>query len=148
MAERPRKKLLLNSTIYFMFLPLIQRPTPPKQWNCASPTPPVRPTSPPYYHPSRPPVFGWLLHVKSSIGGHLRPWFILYFIFFCRSICRPKQWDSVPLRAPCPARLRSNTPYRFRQLSGDCCLKPPNGGHLRPEPGASLYFFLRPIPTL
>jgi len=74
-------------------------------------------------------------------------YFILYI--FCRSIRRPKQWDGLPPRAPCPARLRSNTPptasadYRV-----DCCLKSPNGGHLRPGPGASLYFFVRPIPTL
>ena len=74
-------------------------------------------------------------------------YFILYI--FCRSIRRPKRWDGVPPRAPRPARLRSNTPptasadYRV-----DCCLKSPNGGHLRPGPGASLYFFVRPIPTL
>ena len=74
-------------------------------------------------------------------------YFILYI--FCRSIRRPKQWDGLPPRAPCPARLRSNTPptasadYRV-----DCCLKSPNGGHLRPGPGASLYFFVRPILTL
>ena len=75
----------------------------------------------------------------------------VYFILhiFCRSIRRPKRWDGVPPRAPCPARLCSNTPptasanYRV-----DCCLKSPYGGHLRPEPGASLYFFVRPIPWL
>jgi hypothetical protein len=66
-------------------------------------------------------------------------YFILYI--FCRSICHPKRWGGVPPRAPCPARLCSTTPptgsadYRV-----DCCLKSPNGGHLRPEPGASLYF--------
>ena len=32
------------------------------------------------------------------------------FIFFCRSIRRPKRWDGVPPHATCPARLRSNTP--------------------------------------
>jgi hypothetical protein len=68
---------------------------------------------------------------------------VVYFIFFlfrC-SIRHPKRWDGVPPRAPCPVGLRSNTPptasanYRV-----DCCLKSPNGGHLRPEPGAFLYF--------
>ncbi len=74
-------------------------------------------------------------------------YFILYI--FCRSIHHPKQWDGDPPRAPRPARLRSNTPptastnYRV-----DCCLKSPNGSHLRPELGASLYFFVRPIPRL
>jgi hypothetical protein len=73
----------------------------------------------------------------------------LYFIFFRRSIRRPKRWDGVPPRAPRLARLWSNTPptgsanYRV-----DCCLPSSNGGHLRPEPGAALYFFVRPNPTL
>ena len=35
-------------------------------------------------------------------------YFILYI--FCQSICRPKRWDDVPQRAPCPACLRSITP--------------------------------------
>ena len=124
-----------------MFLPLIQRPTPPKQWNCASPAPFACRTFPPYSPLSQPPVFGWLLRLQSSTGGHLRPWCILCFFLFCCSIQHPKRWDGVPSRAPCPARLRSNTPptasanYRV-----DCCLKSPNGNHLRPEPGASLYF--------
>ena len=106
-------------------------------------------TFPPYYPPLRPPVFGWLLRLKSSTGGHLRPQCILYFIFFLHSICHSKRWDGVPPCAPRPARLRSNTPptssadYRV-----NCCLKSPNGGHLRPEPGTSLYFFVGPIPTL
>ena len=74
-------------------------------------------------------------------------YFILYI--FCRSICRPKRWDGVPPCAPRPARLCSTPPptgsanYRV-----DCCLPSSNGGHLRPEPGAALYFFVRPIPTL
>ena len=74
-------------------------------------------------------------------------YFILYI--FCRSICRPKQWDNVPPRAPRPAHLHSNTPpTAFADYRVDCCLKFPNSGHLRPEPGASLYFFVCPILTL
>jgi hypothetical protein len=125
----------------FMFLPLIQCPTPPKQWNYASPTPPARCTFPPYYPPLRPPVFGWLLCLQSSTGGHLRPQCILYFIFFHHSICHPKQWDSVPPRAPRPACLRSITPPTgSANYWVDCCLKSPKGGHLSSEPGASLNF--------
>ena len=75
----------------------------------------------------------------------------VYFILniFCQSIRHPKRWDGVPPRASRPARLCSNTPptssadYRV-----DCCCSSPNGGHLRPEPGATLYFCVRPIPTL
>ena len=132
-----------------MFLPLIQRPTPPKQWNCASPVPPACRTFPPYYPPLRPPVFGWLLCLKSSTGGHLRLRCILYFIFFCRSIRCPKRWDGVPPCTPCPAHLRSTTPpTASANYLVDFCLKSPNGGHLRPEPSTSLYFFVHPIPTL
>ena len=127
-----------------MFLPLIQHPTPPKQWNCASPAPPARRTFPPYYPPLRPPVFGWLLHLNSSTGSHLRPRCVCFF--FCRSICSPKQWDGVPPRAPHPTCLHSNTPpTAYADYQVDCCLKFPNSGYLRPEPGASLYFFVRPF---
>jgi len=74
-------------------------------------------------------------------------YFILYI--FCRSIRHPKRWDDVPPHAPHPARLRSNTrTTASADYQVDCCLKSPNGGHLRPGPGASLYFFVRPIPTL
>ncbi len=74
-----------------------------------------------------------------------------YFIFYIFSLLSlpPQAMGRVPPRAPRPARLCSNTPptgsanYRV-----DCCLKSPNGGHLRPEPGASLYFFVCPISTL
>ncbi len=79
----------------------------------------------------------------------LRPWCIFYFLFFRCSICCPKQWVGVPPRAPCPVRLRSNTPPTgSTNYWVDCCLKSPSGGHLRPEPGTSLYFFVHPIPTL
>jgi hypothetical protein len=42
----------------------------------------------------------------SSIGGRLRPWCILFYLFFCRSVCRPKQWDGVPPHGPPPHPLR------------------------------------------
>ena len=128
-----------------MFLPLIQRPTPPKQWSCASPVPPARLTFPPYYPPSQPPVFGWLLRLKSSTGGHLRPRCILYYIYFyCRSIRRPKRWDGVPPRAPPPTRLHSNTPpTTYADYRVDCWLSSSIGGHLRPRPCLPLYFLMR-----
>ena len=129
-----------------MVLPLIQCPMSPKQWNCTSPAPPACHTSPPYSSPSRPPVFGWLLHLKSLTGGHLRLWFILYLFLFRLSIRHPKRWDGVPPCALCPVRLRSTTPPTASTNDlVDCCLKSPNGGHLRPELGTSLYFFVRPI---
>ena len=127
-----------------MFLPLIQCLMPPKQWNCTSPAPPAHHTSPTYSSLLRLPVFGWLLHLKSSTGSHLRPQCILYLFLFC-----PKQWDHVPPCAPCPARLYSTTPpTTSANYLVDCCLKSPNGGHLRPELGISLYFFVRPISML
>ncbi len=52
-----------------------------------------------------------------------------------------------------PAPLSSNTPPTGSATGStnyqvDCCLKSPNGSHPRPEPGASLYFFVCPTPTL
>jgi hypothetical protein len=74
-------------------------------------------------------------------------YFILYI--FRPSICRPKRWDGVPRCAPPPTRLRYNIPpTASANYRADCCLKSPNGGHLRSEPGESLYFFVCPIPTL
>ncbi len=95
------KNLLLNSMIYFMFLPLIQHPTPPKPWNCASPAPPACRTFPTLH--SVVAASFWLVVAFKTIDQ--RPfkamvYFILYI--FCPSICRPKQLDSVPPRAPCP----------------------------------------------
>jgi len=108
-----------------MFLPLIQRPTPPKQWNCASPAPPSRLTFPPYYPPLQPPVFGWLLRLKSSTGGHLRPRCILYYIFFVDQFAAPNNGMVSPhaLRAQRASAL--TPPYRFRQLSGWLLFKIP-----------------------
>ena len=58
----------------------------------------------------RKPVFGWLLHNKSSIGGCLRTQCIFFIFFiFCRSIRRPKQWDNVPHTFR-PGRVSSPTP--------------------------------------
>ena len=68
---------------------------------------------------------------------------VVYFILniFCCLIRRPKQWDGVPPRAPRPVRLCSNTPPTgSADYQVDCCLPSSNGGHLRPEPGAALYF--------
>ncbi len=130
--------------IYFMFLPLIQHPMPPKQWNCASPAPPACRTFPPYKPPLRPPVFGWLLHWKSSTSGHLRLRCILYFIFFHRSIRHPKRWDGVPPPAPPPTCLRSNIPpTASANYWVDCWLLSSIGGHLRPRPRLPLHFLMR-----
>jgi hypothetical protein len=132
-----------------MFLPLIQRPTPPTQWNCASPAPPAHRTFPPYYPPSQPPVFGWLLHLKSSTGGHLRLWCILYFKFFVDKFAAPNDGTVSPHALPAQrASALTPPPTASADYRVDCCLKSPNGGHLRPGPGASLYFFVCPIPML
>jgi hypothetical protein len=103
------KNYFLNSTIYFRFLAVYQLIMPPKQWHCASPAPHARHTSPSNPPPSWKPVFGWLLHNKSSIGGRLRPQCIFVFFIFCCSICRPKQWDNAPHTFR-PGRVSSLTP--------------------------------------
>ncbi len=94
------KNQLINSTINFMFLPLIQRQTPQKQWCCDSPAPPACCTFPPYYPPSRLPVFGWLLRLKSLIDGHLRPQCILYYIFFVGQFATPNDGTLSPHALP------------------------------------------------
>jgi hypothetical protein len=132
-----------------MFLPFIQRPRPPKQWNCTSPAPPACHTFPPYYPLLWPPVFGWLLCFKSSISGHLRRRCILYFIFFVAQFVAPNNGTVSPHALPAQrASALTPPPTGSTNYWVDCCLKSPNGGHLRPEPGASLNFFVRPIPTL
>ncbi len=57
----------------------------------------------------------------------------------------PIQWS---LGCRHPTCYNSHTPplrhpsKRGRQLLVDCCLSSSNGGHLRPEPGVSLYFLM------
>ena len=124
-----RKKLTTKLNNLFYVLPLIQYPTPPKQWNCTSPVPPARCTFPPYYLLLWPPVFDWLLGLKSSTGSHLRPRCILYFIFFVNQFATPNDGRVSPHALPAQ-RASALTPpstgsanYRV-----DCCLKSPNGG--------------------
>ncbi len=150
LADRPRKKLIIKlNDLYYVFT-FYSTSTPPKQWNCASPVPPARYTFPPYSPPPRPPVFGWLLHVQSLTGSHLRQWCILYFCFFFVT-----QFDTPNDGTVSPHRLLAQRasaltppPTTSADYRVDCCLKSPNGGHLRPEPGAFLYFFVSPILTL
>ena len=71
---------------------------------------PAHRTSPPYFPPSRLPVFGWLLCEPLLIDGCLR-WRCFSCLFiFCRSIRRPKQWNGVSPCALPPTRLRYNIP--------------------------------------
>ena len=136
-------KIFTKLNKYFRILSLIQLPTPPKQWKCAAPPPPARCTSPPYSPPSRPPILGWLLCFKSSIGIRQRPWCILRCIF-CWSICCAKWWDAVPPRAPLPTRLCSNIPSTTSaNYWVDCWLSSSIGSHLRPRPHLPLYFLMR-----
>ena len=130
-----------------MFLPLLQCQTPPKQWNCTSPAPPACHTLPPYYPLSRPPVFGWLLRLKLLTGGHLRSRCILYYIYFVGQFAAPSNRMVFPHMLPAQhASALTPPPTSSADYWVDCCLKSPNGGHLRPEPGAPLY--LCPIPML
>ena len=67
-------------------------------------------------------------------------YFILYI--FCQSICRPKQWDGVPPRAPLLTPLCSNIPSTTSaNYQVDCCLLSSIGGHLKAKvPPSSLFF--------
>jgi hypothetical protein len=100
-ADRPRKKLITKlKNLCYVFTFLLQRQTPPKQWNCASPAPPACHTLPPYYPLSRPPVFGWLLRLKLLTGGHLRPRCILYYIYFVGQFAAPSNRMVFPHMLP------------------------------------------------
>ncbi len=58
----------------------------------------------------QPQVFGWLLHLKLSTGGHLRPWCILYFIFFVDQFAAPNDRTVSPHALPAQ-RASALTPH-------------------------------------
>ncbi len=130
--------------IYFRFLAVYQLIMPPKRWHSASPAPRARHTSPSNPPPSRKPVFRWLLHNKSSIGGRLRPRciFIFLFLFFAAPFDAPNNETTSPTRSAPVASPLQRPPHRQRQLLVGCCVPPSNGGHLRPRVHPSLYFFV------
>ena len=113
---------------------------PPKRWHSASPAPRARHTSPSYPHQSRKPVFGWLLHNKSSIGGRLRPRCIFIFFIFCRSIRRPKQLDNVPHTFR-PGRVSSPTPPSLSTTTFGWLLCPPIKRRPSKAKGPPIYLF-------
>jgi hypothetical protein len=148
-ADPPRKKLITKFKDLFYVFTFNSTSNAPKtmelRFPCAS-----RLSNLPSIQPSIAAASFWLV-VAFKIVDQRRFKARMYFILniFCQSICRPKQWDGVPPRAPRPARLCSNTPPTgSADYQVDCCLPPSNGGHLRQKPGAALYFFVRPIPTL
>jgi hypothetical protein len=96
--------------LYFRFLAIYQLIMPLKQWHCASPAPLTCCTSPAYPPPSWRPVFGWLLHNKSSIGGRLRPKHILYFYFSPLHLTPQTMGQRPPHVLPRFLRLLSNVP--------------------------------------
>jgi hypothetical protein len=80
--------------------------------------------------------------MNSSSNSHLKPQCIIQSIFFVLNSSpqmigrhHPTHYNS---HAP-PLQYPSE---RGRQLLVDCCLSSLNGGHLRPEPGVSLYFLM------
>ena len=117
---------------------------PPKRWYSASPAPRARHTSPSYPPPSRKPVFGWLLHNKSIIGGRLRPRCILIFFIFCRSIQRPKQLDNVPHTFR-PGRVSSPTPPSLSTTTFGWLLCPPIKRRPSKAKGPPIYLFFLSI---
>jgi hypothetical protein len=102
----------------------------------------ARHTSPSYPPASRKPVFGWLLHNKSIIGGRLRPQCIFIVFIFCRSIRAPNNWTTSPTRSALVASPLQRPPHCRRQLVVGYCVPPSNGGHLRPRVRPSIYFLL------
>ena len=110
-ADRPRKNLLLNSTIYFRFTHSICTLLPPKRCYRTSPMRPARHISPPCSPLLRLSVFGWLLCVDLPIGGQFTPPCILFSLILGSSIQRPKRWDSFSPRAPPSTRHLSRNAF-------------------------------------
>jgi hypothetical protein len=115
---------------------------PPKQWYHASPMPPAQHTSSSYYPPLQPPVFGWFLCMLLLIGGHLKA--AVFFILILLSLLlTPQTMQQHP--TPCSATATPPLQYHCyhrHQLSVDYGVSLLNGSHLKPEPGASLYFLM------
>jgi hypothetical protein len=89
------------------------------------------------------PVFGWLLHVKWSFGGRLRPGYIIILFIFSSFESPPKSMRQCPpIRSSPRVTPLQHTPYRFCQLLVGCCVLPLNGGHLRPMHHIPQYFFV------
>ena len=124
---------------------------PPKQLHRTSPAPPACPTFPPYSALLQPPVFGWLFCVVCAVVDWQSSKVTMYYIYISfLSFHSPPQsmGQYLPTRSP-PTRLHYNTPpTASANYQVDCCFSSPNGGDLRPEPGPSLYFFVRPILAL
>ena len=72
-ADQPRKKIITKLNNLFYVFTSYSTSNAPKTMDCCS--------FPPCYPLSWRPVFCWLLRLKSSTGGHLRSWCILYYIF-------------------------------------------------------------------
>jgi hypothetical protein len=132
-----------------MFLSLIQRPMPPKQWNCTFPAPLACCTSPSILLSVAAACF-WLVVAFKIIDR--RP-FKAAVYFICVSFSLFNSTPQTMGRCP-PMRSLPSAPPLYHPPTAsadylvDCCLKSPTGSHLKPEPGASLYFFMCPIPTL
>ena len=99
-------------------MPVIQLTTPPKWWYRASPTRPTLRTSPPYFPPSRLPVFCWLLCEPLLIDGCIRPWCISCIFIFCHSIWRPKRWNGVPHALSRPRASALTSPLSLLPILG------------------------------
>ena len=75
----------------------------------------------------------------------------VYFVFVSFSLLNstPQMMGWYPPTCSLPsAPPLYHPPTASADYRVDFCLKSPNCDHLRPEPGASLYFFVRPISTL
>ena len=94
-GQRPSKAL-----VYFIFIVFLLLNSTLKQWYLASPVPPTCRTSPLFSPPLQAPIFGWLLCVNLSKGGHLNQRCIsCLFIFRCSNF-HPNNGITFPPRLP------------------------------------------------
>ncbi len=78
-----------------------------------------------------PTCFCLVVAFEISIGSHLRPQRFL-ILFFCCSVCRPKQWYGIhPTCSAQIVRPPQYPSYHKCQLLVGCCFVQPIDGHLR-----------------
>ncbi len=90
-----REKINLQTRRFYLFFITLPTLSPSKQWIYTPPPPlPDGLASSPSSSPLSAPVFGWLVCVLSSIGGHLRPPNNLFIYIFVVSIVAPNDWTT------------------------------------------------------
>jgi hypothetical protein len=95
-------------------------------------------SNPPFITPA---CFWLVVACKILNGSHLRPsLYFIFVIFFVAQFAATKSEKHPSIHSTPAAHPLHHLSYRCLQLSVDCCVLQPNGGHLRPRTCLPLYF--------